>query len=162
MWLPDRRGFFLGCAALGGCGFAPAYGPGGSGDRLRGQILVAAPEDREDFTFTKRIEDRLGRNQAALFGLEYKITTRSDGLAITATQETQRYNLVGSVQYSVVDRATAAELTTNTVQTFTSYSATGTTVATRAAERDAYARLTLILADLVITQMIASGVDWLP
>ena len=41
------------------------------------------------------------------------------------------------------------------VQSFTSYATTGTTVATMTAETDAYKRLMVILADQVVTRLMA-------
>lgn len=162
MWLFNRRLALLGLGALGACGFEPAFAPGGSGDQLRGQLLVAAPKDRQDFDFVARLEDRLGRNGAAPYGLSYQISTTTDGVAITADQQTQRFNLIGAVDFQVVENASGAVLTSGQVNSFTSYSTTGTTVATRAAEQDAYARLVVILADQLITRLIATGDRWLP
>ncbi|MEL6519856.1 MAG: LPS assembly lipoprotein LptE [Pseudomonadota bacterium] len=162
MWLFDRRLALTALLATAACGFEPAFAPGNSGDQLRGQILVDTPQDREDFNFVTRLEDRLGRNGAAPLLLSYDITTSRDGVAITADQQTQRFNLVGQVTYEVEDQASGAVLTSGTVSSFTSYSTTGTTVATQAAEDDAYERLIVILADQLITRLIATGDGWLP
>lgn len=165
MWLSDLLKALLLLAVSFGlvaCGFTPAYAPGGAGERLRGEVLVAAPQDREDFTFVARIEDRLGRNTAAEFSLSYKITISQEELAIRSDQQIQRYNLVGAVDFTVTKTETGAVLTSGKVSSFSGYSATGTTVATRAAERDAYTRLTSILADQVITRLVATGPSWQP
>jgi LPS-assembly lipoprotein len=67
-----------------------------------------------------------------------------------------RFNLLGSVAYSLRDLSTGATLTTGEVTSFTGYSATGTTVAVQAAERDAEARLMVILADQLLTRLLAA------
>lgn len=166
MWSSDRRSLLAGAAALlslAACGFTPAYAPGGAGDRLQGQIRADAPGDSEDYVFVARMEDRLGRStESAPMLLRYKIDTNSDGLAITSDQETLRYHLTGEAAFSVVDRSTGAVLTSGWVESFTSYSAIGTTVATRASEKDATERLMLILADEVTTQLLATAGTWLP
>ena len=46
-------------------------------------------------------------------------------------------------------------MTSGTVQSFTSYSATGSTIATLAAQRDARARLMQILADQIAQRLAA-------
>jgi LPS-assembly lipoprotein len=51
------------------------------------------------------------------------------------------------------DSATGSVLRSDTVDSFVSYSATGTTVATLAAQRDAQTRLMTILADLIVQQL---------
>ena len=48
-------------------------------------------------------------------------------------------------------------VTSGTVDSFTGYSATGSTVATRAARADAEERLTTILADQIVTRLIAAA-----
>ena len=52
-----------------------------------------------------------------------------------------------------------AVLATGQVDNFTSYSASGTTVATLAAQRDAEARLMVILADQVINKLTAEAAN---
>jgi len=155
----DRRLFLLGLAALplAGCGFQPAYGTGGVAEKLRGRVLVDAPDDRNGFTLVSRLEDRLGRAQAPAYRLSCAIETDTDELAITTAQEITRYNVIGRVAYTLTDAGSGAVLTQGTVDSFTGYSATGTTVSTLVAERDAYERLMIILADQIVTRLIAAA-----
>lgn len=147
---------------LAACGFAPLYGPGGPGDTLHGRIEIAEPTTSDEFDFVARVETRLGRTAAAPMRLDYKITTSTSGLAITADQETQRYNLIGEVTYTVIDTTTGRQLSTGSTSSFTSYSATGTTVATGTAQRDARERLMVILADQMVTRLLATAESFLP
>lgn len=161
----DRRTLLAGLASaalLTGCGFSPAYAPGASGDRLRGQIQAEEPNQTREFYFVERFEDRLGRNDSAPFQLNYQISTSAKGLAITPNQSTYRYHLNGRLTYEVVDRASGATLTRGSVQNFVGYSAIGTTVATRASRNDAEKRLMVQLADQLVTQLVAGGARWLP
>ena len=48
------------------------------------------------------------------------------------------------------------------VSSFTSYSTTGTTIATLAAEQDAHKRLARLLADQVVTRLLALDPATLP
>ena len=165
MWSSDRRTLLAGLAAAGfvaGCGFTPVYAPGGPGTRLQGQILADAPDKPVEFVFVSRLEDRLGRNDAAPYRLAYHIETSTQGLAITSDQETLRYHLSGRVSFSVKESGTDTILTRGVVENFTSYSAIGTTVATRASQKDAAERLMIILADQVVTRLHASAESWLP
>lgn len=155
----DRRTFLLGLAALplAACGFTPAYGPAGGATKLRGRIAVQGPVTREDFTFVTRLESRLGRAQAPAYDLAYTINATRESGGITAANETTRYTLQGTATYSLTDRATGSRVAGGTVRGFTSWSATGTTVAGLAAEDDAARRLSVILADQVITRLIAAA-----
>jgi len=158
-----RRGFLaLALTTLAACGFTPVYAPGGAGDGLRGTILVAEPDNRNEFTFVSRLESRLGQPQAAIYDLKYTIETKQDGVGITPAQETTRYNVFGTVEYSITRRGEKAVLHSGTVKNFTGYSATPLIVGTESVTRDANERLMVILADQVVARLIARSKDWRP
>lgn len=158
MSLSDRRTLLFALAALplSACGFAPAYAPDGAAARLRGTVRADAPADAADFDFVARIEDRLGRAQTPRLRLSYDLTTTPVGAGITPTGAITRYTLKGSARYRLT-AADGTEAARGTVENFTSWSTTGSTVATLAAEQDAYRRLMVILADQVVTRLIAAG-----
>lgn len=155
----NRRLFLLAssAAALSACGFTPAYGPSGAATRLQNTILVDEPKTRGGYLLTQNIEDRLGRASSPRYGLSYTITTRDNAIAITAANITNRFNLEGSVTYALREMNGGAVVATGTVDSFTSYSASGSTVATQTAERDARTRLMTILADQIVTRLIAAS-----
>ena len=147
--------------ALAACGFTPAYGPGGPAAGLTGTIRAADPSDKNAFDLVARLDQRLGRPKADRYDLTYAITTQPVGVGITPDNAITRYNLKGAVDWTLTDRATGTRLTGGKVESFTSYSATGSTVAGLAAEEDAAARLMRILADQIVTRLIATSGDWL-
>ncbi len=168
---PERRLFLLGLAALAGCGFAPAYGPGGTASALHGSIAVEAPDDRQAFNLVKQLELRLGQPVAPRYALDYSVRVTRDGVGLTAQNETTRYNFVGTAGYRLTRIGSDEVLTSGTVRSFTGYSvgtvdtavsppSTSSTISTRAAERDATDRLMVILADQIVTQLIATSGDW--
>lgn len=154
----DRRTLILGLLALplAGCGFTPAYAPGGPAAALQGAIRVDDPVDKAGFDLVERLEERLGRPQAPRYALAYRIETKPIGIAITPENAIRRYNLTGNVAFTLTDIATGAVVTQGRVGNFTSYSATGTTVSTLAAEEDAAYRLMRILADQMVTRLLAT------
>ena len=158
----DRRTFLtlLACAPLTACGFAPAYGPQGAAGALQTRVRMSDPTDKASFDLVERLEARLGRPDAAVYDLTYVITTKAIGVGITTDGSTTRYNLTGIVDWTLTERATATRLTGGTVNSFTSYSATGSTVAGLAAEEDAGLRLMRILADQIVTRLIAASAGW--
>ncbi|MGB8814952.1 MAG: LPS assembly lipoprotein LptE, partial [Paracoccaceae bacterium] len=81
------------------------------------------------------------------------------GVAITPENAVLRYNLTGSVDWVLADTA-GKRITGGRVESFTSYSATGSTVAGLAAEEDAAFRLMRILADQIVTRLIATSGNW--
>ena len=162
MPVSDRRQFLLLMAALpiAGCGFAPAYGTSGAASGLQSSIRVDDPSDKNGFDLVQRLEERLSRPDAPRYALSYSISTNAIGVGITPENAITRYNLTGAVDWGLTDTATGTRLTGGRVNSFTSYSATGSTVAGLAAEQDAALRLMRILADQIVTRLIATSGQW--
>lgn len=154
MSLSDRRLFLTALLALGACGYTPAYGPGGDAQALRGAVSVAAPSDQASYALVRQLERRLGQPQQVAYDLSYRVETRRLAVGITPEQETTRYHLVGEVNYSLSDR-TGNVLQDGVVKSFTGYAATGSTVSTLTATRDAEERLMIILADQIVNRLAA-------
>jgi LPS-assembly lipoprotein len=141
--------------ALAACGFTPANAPGAAATRLQGSVRVQDPTDRNGFDLVQRLEERLGQPEAERYDLAFTITTEVVGVGITTENEISRFNLKGVVTYSLTERATGARIAGGRVQSFTAYSATGSTVAGLAAEEDAATRLMRILADQIVARLVA-------
>jgi len=141
--------------SVAGCGFAPAYGPNGAANGILGSILVDEPTDRDSFLLVQQLETRLGRSNAPTLGLKTTLSISEAKMAVAADNTTNRFNVIGRVDYVLRDLASEAVLSTGTLDSFTGYSATGTTAATQAANRDARKRLMIILADQITTRLIA-------
>lgn len=158
MWSPDRiprRAALLGLLAVGACGLTPVYGPDGAGRRLFGRVRPRDPETYQDFAFNRRLAERLG-GEGADFDLEYRITVGVVPQAITTDEVTNRYALNGTADFVLADRA-GRVLAQGRVSNFSSYSTTGTTIATLTAEGDARNRLAEMLADQVVTRLLAAS-----
>ncbi len=154
----DRRLFLLsGLAALAGCGFAPVYGPGGGGDALMGQVRVTAPQGRAGFLLTSEIEARLGRPETPRYELRPVIALRSEAIAIDRSNVAARANLIGTVHYTLTDLKSGEKVDNGKVTNFTGYSTFDTPIVTRAAARDAEARLMQMLADQMLTRLAAAA-----
>jgi LPS-assembly lipoprotein len=160
----DRRSVLalLALLPLGACGFAPAYGPDGGAGRLRGRIAVQAPTDRNGFDLVRELEMRLGVAQAPVYDLGFTVSAQRVAGGITPDAAITRYQLVGSATWTLTERAGGARVAGGTVRNFTAWSATGSTVAGLAAERDAARRLMVILADQIVTQILARSPDLAP
>lgn len=142
--------------ALAACGLQPVYGPGGTATALQNRIEVNEPTTRDAYLITRQLETRLGRGGNADFALDVDVVTVEEGLAVNRQSDITRYNLIGAATYTLTDRSSGAVVTSGKVDNFTGYSATGSTVATLAAERDAQQRLMTILADQIVTRLFAA------
>ncbi|MGJ8602546.1 MAG: LPS assembly lipoprotein LptE [Marivita sp.] len=163
MWLHRRQTLFAFAALFAGaaCGFTPAYGPGGNASVLQDNLRVAVPDRRDGFLMSQRLEDRFGRNDAGRYLLTVTTLLQRQGLATSVEGTTNRFQLTGRADYALKDLETDTVVRKDRVTDFTGFSATGSTVATLAAERDATARLMVILADQIVDRLVISA-DGLP
>ena len=81
---------------LTGCGFAPAYAPGGTGAALMGQVEVSEPETRAGYLLTRELEGRLGRAPAARYELRPAISLVTEAIAIDRSNVASRFNMLGA------------------------------------------------------------------
>ena len=155
----DRRTLILSLAALSlaACGFEPVYAPGTGASTLVGRTGFDTPVNEDTFDLVRQLERRLGRADSAQFTLSVTPRVIEESLAIVGSQDITRFNLIGVANYALRDSGTGEVLLSGTVDTFTSYSASGNTASTVAARRDARNRLMISLADLTVTRVEASA-----
>ncbi|WP_273500420.1 LPS assembly lipoprotein LptE [Paracoccus sphaerophysae] len=154
MW--SRRAALAVALLAAGCGFTPVYGPGGAGTRLHGQVRVADPQTADDYAFLRRLTERLGPAETGRYDLAYTLRVAVLPQAITPDEVTTRFSLNGTATYRLTDSATGATVAQGEVSNFTSHSTVGTVIATNAAEQDARNRLAVMLADQVVTRLLAT------
>ncbi|KAA2313370.1 hypothetical protein DL237_12610 [Pseudooceanicola sediminis] len=164
MWSSDRRRLLkllvaapATLAALSACGFTPAYAPGGGADRLLNVTRLPDPDSGDSYILVRELEQRLGRPQSPLYDLGLKLSVSEAALAITTDGTTTRFNVVGDLSYTLRDIASGTQIGAGRVTNFSGYSATGTTVATQAAQRDAHKRLVIMLANMLMPRLIADA-----
>lgn len=166
MSLSNRRSFLLGfgtLAALPACGFSPVYGPEGSGNKLQGRVRISAPDTKDEYQIVRHFETRMGRASGnAPMTLSVTVTKSKTSLGRTTSGSATRFHLEGQMRYSLKNAANGATINAGTFKSFTGYSATGNTAATLAAERDAEARLMIVLTDRMIDQLILIDPQLLP
>lgn len=153
MWCSDRRAALAALLALGACGFRPVYAPGGTGTALQGRVRAADPATRADYLFVAALEDRLGRPEHPRFDLDYRIEVdridagRVGGLGAT------RVVLSGRLDYTLREAGQARAHGQATAEAV--FSATGTQLAVQAAEDDAESRLMRMLAESLVSRLLA-------
>lgn len=160
----DRRFVLtlLAAVPLAACGFTPAYAPGGAAGRLRGRIAVQEPKDRNGFDLVRALEQRLGSPEAPLYDLSVTLDLQRLSGGITPDNEITRYQLKGTATWSLSAAQDGTRVAGGVARSFTSWSATGSTIAGLAAEEDAARRLMVILADQITTQIVAKAPDIAP
>ncbi|MEO0773535.1 MAG: hypothetical protein AAFZ04_10175 [Pseudomonadota bacterium] len=152
----DRRLFLLSSLALTtGCGFSPAFAPGGAATRLQNSVTLDDPDDRADYLLVRRFEERMGPANPARYGLSYSVSLVESGIAVSSTSITTRQNILGSITYALRDLQTDKVVSSGTVDQFTSYSAEDTTISAQTSKQDAEERLMVIMTDQMITRLTA-------
>lgn len=149
----SRRAALVGFIALAGCGLTPVYGPHGGANVLRGTVAFAMQDTVGGYRMRERFIERLGATGQRRYLLTVTQTQMPTAATITSDGDTTRFNLVGTAQFGLTDLNGQA-LLSGEIETFTSYSATGSTVATQAAEVDASKRLSVALADLIVARLL--------
>lgn len=152
----NRRSLLILPLLLAACGFTPVYAPGGTGAALRNKVEVVAPTTVDSYLLVQNLEERLGRPDLPTYSLSMTLLVGSQGQAITASNETTRYSLIGRANYELRALADQSIVASGSVENFTGYSATGSTIETLASERDARARLMVILADQITTRLYST------
>ncbi len=127
---------------------------------LLNNVLVDEPKANESYLLVRELENRLGQpGGAPKFGLSLAMQLDERGVGRTSAQVTNRFDVTGSVTYALRDMDNKEVLTTGKVSSFTSYSASGSTVSELAARDDAYERLMVILADRIVVDLQAYAVS---
>ena len=156
MSLSNRRIFVLGLAGFtAACGFEPVYAPGSAAAALRNAVLVAPPSDPVGFELVQELERRFGEPRSARYRLTANLAMREDSIGVTAEGTISRFRLRGRADYAKINPVTDEVLTRGQAMSFTTYSATSTTVATTFAQRDARRRLMVILAERMVADLIS-------
>jgi LPS-assembly lipoprotein len=132
---------------IGGCGFTPVYTPGSQTAVAMSNIAIAEPQTKQDYILVRHLEERLGRTPGADRLLNYDIWIYEEGYYMTP-----RFQLVGQVDYQLVDAATGEHLITGTVKNFTGF--TSTESLENVVRRDAEERLLVILADDIVSELM--------
>lgn len=153
MSLLNRRTLLLSPLALAACGFAPVYGPGGTGAALQNRVLVDPPSSQDSYILVRELEERLGRSDNPAYGLSMIINTSEARVAIDREGDTGRFNRIASVDFSLRDLSSGQIVNSGRIDNFVGYSATGTTVETLAGEQDAQVRLMTAIADQIVTRL---------
>ncbi len=147
-----RRTLLFSLLGLAGCGLTPIYGTGGG---YGGKIAYEGSNSVIGFRLRKQLEQRLGVSTEPQYTLRATVRNSERAAAITSAGDTSRFNIIGTATWSLTEISTGQQIDSGQVQTFTSYSATGSTIATQSTRDDAQARLSAILADMITTRILA-------
>lgn len=160
----DRRGALLLVAgALAGCGFRPLYGDGGGARALLGAVMLQEAVSPEDFAYRERLRRRLGLEGAgsgaagASRQLNWTLEFKSTGVAVTSDADTTRYRLIASAAYRLDSSDGSTPPIEDKVKVIGGYDATASPFATRTAAEAERRDLSVELAELTATRLLAAA-----
>ena len=161
MSLFSRRWLLIGFLLLTACGFEPIYGVDKPANKIMGKIDIEVSNGRNTFELRDRLIERLGVLESdPTHLLKYRSSINSKNLTISKDNDVTRYTLQGETNFDLVNLASKKVIYTNTIVSNTAYSATAGTYPTAIAERDANVRLSLDMADKVVTLLLITAKDW--
>ncbi|MER3352815.1 MAG: hypothetical protein RLQ73_02500 [Hoeflea sp. D1-CHI-28] len=131
------------------CGFSPVFAPGSESNEYLSDITYAPPNNRLSYLLVRRMEERLGRNLQASKILRYEIHLEEEGYELAPG----RIQRVGKLNYQLVSKDDQRVLLQGQVESFTSFTNAGALI--NADRRYADERLIVILADKLVTDLIA-------
>ena len=141
---------------MGGCGFTPVHQDNGA---LRGQVAFETPSSIPGFRLRGQLEQRLGVAQTPRYTLRVTLSASRSTAAVTTDGDIVRFNVVGTANWTLTEIGTDRLVESGRSRSFTSYAGTGSTVATQAADTDARARLSVILADMIVSRLLIASTD---
>jgi LPS-assembly lipoprotein len=146
--------------ALGGCTLRPLYAGGGAGDvaqALRG-VDVAPIPGRAGWLVRTALEDRLGNGAAGpgaapRYRLEVELDDRITGFGIRIDNAVTRERRTLRARYRLVDAALGTTLLDATAGSDAGIDVVSSEYATVAAEQTALERLSLEIADQIVSRV---------
>lgn len=160
----DRRGaLLLAAGALAGCGFRSLYGDSSGARDVLGAVLLQEAANPEEFTYRERLRRRLGLEDGgsgvagASRRLSWSLDFESTGVAVMPNADTTRYRLIASAAYRLESSDGSTPSIEGEVKTIGAYDATASTFATRAAAEAERRDLSIELAELTATRLLAAA-----
>ena len=143
--------------ALSGCGLRPLYSGGGTGrvaQALEG-VQVAPIPGRAGWLVRTALEDRLGNGggSASVYRLEVELDDQIAGFGIRADDSVTRERRTLRARYRLVDAARGTVLLDATAGSDAGVDVVSSEYATVAAEQSALERLSIEVADQIVTRI---------
>ncbi|HEX8387667.1 MAG TPA: LPS assembly lipoprotein LptE [Sphingomonas sp.] len=140
---------------LPGCGLQPLYAGGGSGTvatTLAG-VEVAAIQGRSGWLMTNALRDRLGDGGTPRYRLDVRLDDQIIGLGIRRDDSVARERRIIRARYQLVDLSNGAVVLDATAGSDAGIDVVQSEYATIAAENTALERLSLIVADEIVSRL---------
>ncbi|MFM9827703.1 MAG: LPS assembly lipoprotein LptE [Sphingomonas sp.] len=143
--------------ALTGCGLHPLYGGGSGGGvaQTLAHIDVAPVPGQSGFLVSNAVKDRLAADPGspAQYRLEIRLDDKISGLGVRRDDSVSRERRTLRARYQLIDLANGQVLVDATAGSDAGIDVVGSEYATIAAENTALERLSVIVADQIVSRI---------
>lgn len=140
-----------------GCSFQPAWVTENQKTKILWErIDFKEAKTTNEFRLNHYLESRLGKADDAELFLKYELFTESKRSALSFDGKAFRIRIHGEVKFSLIQNGKNTILLTSSVRDSAAYSDAILAVTDEASERDAYARLMILLGDRIVDKLLSA------
>ncbi len=142
---------------IAGCSFEPAWIAGNNKAKtFWRKIDLKEPKTSNEFRLNSYLASRIGEAEDAEFFLKYELFTETERTALSFDGKAYRIRINGEVKFSLIHNSGNVVLISSSVKDSLGYSDAILAVTDQASERDAYARLMVLLGDKIVDELLRS------
>ena len=142
---------------ISSCSFEPAWMAGNNKSKILWQkIDLKEPKTSNEFRLNRYLVSRVGDAKDAKFLLKYELFTDTKRTALSFDGKAYRIRIHGEIKFSLIHNSNNTILVSSTVKDSLGYSDAILAVTDQASERDAYARLMVLLGDKIVDELLRS------
>ena len=120
------------------------------------KIDLKEPKTSNEFRLNRYLVSRVGDAKDAKFLLKYELFTDTKRTALSFDGKAYRIRIHGEVKFSLIHSSNNTILVSSSVKDSLGYSDAILAVTDQASERDAYARLMVLLGDKIVDELLRS------
>ncbi len=142
---------------IAGCSLEPAWIAGNTKAKILWQrVDLKEPKTSNEYHLSRYLVSRVGDAEDAEFFLKYELITETKRTALSFDGKSYRIRIHGEVKFSLIDNSRNIILVSSSVEDSLGYSDAILAVTDQASERDAYARLMVLLGDKIVDELLRS------
>ena len=121
-------------------------------------VDLKEPKTSNEFRLNRHLASRLGKAHDSELLLKYELFTDTKRAALSFDGKAYRIRIHGEVKFSLVQNGDNIILISSVVKDSVGYSDAILAVTDQASERDAYARLMVLLGDRIVDELLSSEI----
>ena len=146
---------------IAGCSFEPAWIARNNKAKIFSKkIELNEPKTSNEFRLNRYLVSRFGDARDAEFFLKYELFTETKRTALSFDGKAYRIRIQGEVKFSLIHNSKNIVLFSKSVNDSVGYSDAILAVTDQASERDAYARLMVLLGDKIVDELLRSEISY--